>query len=249
MPMKTHIKILFGLLTFIAIAAITPTLQVKADTPTPPEGEWAFLRWGIDWQKFHITSPRPNDIFVARLYRSETSATIDSAVPYGTIVSEGPQSVPDMTSAYQGVINYWGQSEPISQTMVPAWGGRNDVAVAINGYFFGPTHELPGVPWSGVVHSGWYDKRYTNNLGDAGFAWTSDRRAFIGSCVFHTGNGKNEATFSNTSYTPNLDGDQYRIRENEEFILYTPQYRLGYRHRGRCAGAAGRDEQPQPGTA
>lgn len=208
----------------IAVALLFPGFRVKAEAPTPPEGEWGYLRWGIDWQKFHLTSPRPIDIFVARLHRGETSATIDTAVAQGTISADGSEVVTSMSARYNGVINYWGQTEPISQTMVPAWGGRNDVAVAINGYFFGPDQEPPGGPWSGVVHSGWYDKRYSNNVGDAGFAWTWDRRAFIGSCVYHTGNGKNEATFENSSYTPNLDAVNVP-RDNEEFILYTPQYK------------------------
>lgn len=223
--MNIQKRILLGLFFLIAVAVLFPGFRVKAEAPAPPEGEWGFLRWGIDWQKFHLTSPRPIDIFVARLHRGETSATIDTAVAGGTIISDGREVPTAMSGRYNGVINYWGQTEPISQTLVPAWGGRNDVAVAINGFYFGDPNEPDGVPWSGVVHSGWYDKRYTERITEGGgFAWTSDRRAFIGSCVYHTGNENNEATFENTSFTPNLDGVNVITRESEEFILFTPQY-------------------------
>ena len=91
--------------------------------------------------------------------------------------------MPDMAARYQNAVNYWGQT----------WGGRNDIPVAINGYFFDDIGGT-GTPWSGVAKSGWYAKRFTDNLGDAGFAWTQDRQAFIGACVFHTGND-NEVAF------------------------------------------------------
>jgi hypothetical protein len=56
-------------------------------------------------------------------------------------------------------INYAGQT----------WGQRNDVIVTING-----DSEMPdqwGVSASGLVHSGWYAKRFTNMTGGSGFAW------------------------------------------------------------------------------
>jgi hypothetical protein len=36
------------------------------------------------------------------------------------------------------------------------------------------------------VQSGWYSQRFSDYVGDAGFAWNINRSAFIGKCVFHT---------------------------------------------------------------
>jgi hypothetical protein len=179
------------------------------------------LRWGIDWQKFHLNSPRPIDIFVARMHRITETATVDTAIAQGTI-SQGRETISGMAARYDGAINYWGYTEPVSNTWLQAWGSRNDVAVAINGYFFDRDGGT-GVPWSGVVHSGSYDRRFTDNVGDAGFAWTHERQAFIGSCVYHTGN-KNEVLFERAgSYAPNIEAINVP-RDNEDVILYTAQY-------------------------
>ncbi len=205
-------------LVLLVVLLIIPAVPGYADAPdqpggepsVTPQGDWAFLRWGIDWQLFHLTSPRPIDIFVARLHRVTQTATIDTAIAQGKI-KEGRESVPDMAARYQNAVNYWGQ----------AWGGRNDIPVAINGYFFDDSGGT-GTPWSGVVHSGWYAKQFTNNLGDAGFAWTHERQAFVGACVYHTGNN-NEVAFEKSGYTPNIEAIN-APRSSQEFIIYTPQY-------------------------
>jgi hypothetical protein len=205
-------------LLFLLIILLIPAASVSAQAPdqpggTPavsPQGSWEFLRWGIDWQLFHLTNPRPVDIFIARMHRVTQTATIDTAIAQGKI-KEGRESVDAMVARNQGAVNYWGQT----------WGNRNDIPVAINGYFFDDLGGT-GTPWSGVAKSGWYAKRFTDNLGDAGFAWTQDRQAFIGACVFHTGND-NEVAFQNTTYTPNIDAIN-APRSDQEFIVYTPQY-------------------------
>ncbi len=177
-----------------------------------PATDWTYLRPGIDWQKFDLNNPRPIEIFVARLHRGELSATLETGIGQGR-VSGGTETTSGMAARYDNAINYWGQ----------AWGNRNDVAVAINGYFFGEPQEPLGVPWSGVVHSSWYAHRYSDNIGDAGFVWTHERETFIGSCVYHTGN-KNEVLFENAgTYAPNIDAINV-ARDDEDFILYTPQY-------------------------
>lgn len=197
------------LITLLALSM--PVRPARAEQPTPPTGEWAFIRWGIDWQKFKLTSPRNIEIFIARMHRSELSATVETAIAQGTI-AQGRETPSGMAARYNGAINYWNQ----------VWGNRNDVAVAINGYFFDRAGGT-GIPWSGVVHSGWYAKRFTDNVGDAGFAWTHEREAFIGSCVYHTGN-KNEVLFENAgTFAPNI-GNVNLARSSEEFILYTPQF-------------------------
>ena len=189
---------------------LAPVYSARAEEPTPPLGEWGYLRPGIDWQKFHLTSPREINIYVARMHRGELSTTVETAIANGAI-AWGTETPSGMAARYNGAINYWDQ----------VWGNRNDVAVAINGYFF-DREGGTGQPWSGVVNSGWYAHRFTENVGDAGFAWTQERQAFIGSCVYHTGN-KNEVLFENGTFAPNIDAINV-ARTDEEFIVYTSQF-------------------------
>ena len=207
-------------LFFLVLSLVLPAGKGQADPLAP--GDWTYLRPGIDWQKFTLTNPRPNEVFVAQLHRGELSATIETGIGQGR-VSGGTETTSGMAARYDNAINYWGQ----------VWGGRNDVAVAINGYFFGEPQEPLGVPWSGVVHSSWYAHRYTDNVGDAGFAWTHERQAFIGSCVYHTGN-KNEVLFENAGTTT-----QYRRHQRSPgwrgFPDVHPPIRCQHRHRFRRA--------------
>jgi hypothetical protein len=218
-------------LAFLLLILLIPASAVSAQTPVSPDydridtpNDWHYVKWGIDWQKFKLTPPeypRNIEIFVARLHRITESATVDTAIGLGTI-AQGRETISGMAERYDNAINYWGYTEPVSNTWLQAWGGRNDVAVAINGYYFDRDGGT-GVPWSGVVHSGSYDHRFTDNVGDAGFAWTHERQAFIGSCVYHTGN-KNEATFERAgSYAPNIEAVNVP-RDDEDVILYTAQY-------------------------
>ena len=205
--MKISKLVLFLLL----LSLLLPAGASQAE-PLIPGDDWTFIRPGIDWQKFKLTTPRAIEIFVARLHRGELSATIETGIGQGR-VSGGTETTSSMAARYDNAINFWGQ----------AWGNRNDVAVAINGYYFGEPQETPGVPWSGVVHSSWYAHRYSDNIGDAGFTWTHEREAFIGSCVYHTGN-KNEVLFERAgTYAPNINAINV-ARDDESFILYTPQY-------------------------
>jgi hypothetical protein len=86
---------------------------------------WINVDTGIQFQLFHLTNPRPMNIFVARLERSNPAVTLDSAIAQGKLF-EGRETVRDMAARSNQAINYWGQT----------WGNRNRVAVAINGYFF-----------------------------------------------------------------------------------------------------------------
>jgi hypothetical protein len=169
---------------------------------------WDFLAPGLEYQKFRLTNPRPVNVFVTRMDRSNPGLTIESSIAQGKLAA-GRESITGMADRYNQAINYWGN----------AWGGRNRVVVAINGYFFdGAT----GTPWSGVANSGWYAKRIDDYIGDAGFAWTLNRTAHIGSCVFHNG-GKNFITFTRTGYNPSIRGVNVPGGD-AELILYTPQY-------------------------
>ena len=94
--------------------------------------------------------------------RAVLSVTLDTAIAQGKL-TDGRETVRDMASRYNQAINCWGG----------AWGGRNHVAVAINGYFF---NLGSGTPWSGQVQSGWYAKRFSDFIGAGGFAWAGHQR-------------------------------------------------------------------------
>ncbi|MHC4442850.1 MAG: phosphodiester glycosidase family protein [Planctomycetota bacterium] len=124
-------------------------------------------------------------------------------------MSGGTETTSSQANRYDQAINYWGQ----------IWGQRNDVVVAINGSYY---NTATGVPESGVIHSGWYAKRYSNVSGMSGFVWQLDRDAYIGECVTHFAN-KQIVTYLNTSNTQNFQGIN-RDRGSNELIIYTPQY-------------------------
>jgi PKD repeat protein len=168
---------------------------------------------GIEYRKFHFTDPRPINVFVTRMDRSNLEATIDTGIALGRL-SGGIETVLNMANRYDQTINYWEKT----------WGNRSQVVVAINGYFFNnQSYQGPiGVPWSGQIHSGWYAKRFDDYTGDAGFGWTFDRYSIIGDCVFHKAS-KQKVSFENTDYKPNLHATNV-LRDDEELILYTPQY-------------------------
>jgi len=194
---------LVGLLLLIALEVSFPSTNASADV----DG-WSILSAGIDYQLFHLTNPRPINIFVTRLNRNELTTTIDTAIAQGTLAG-GRETITGMAARYNQAINYWGET----------WGNRNHVVVAINGYFFNLDN---GTPWSGQIQSGWYAQRFSEYIGDAGFAWKLDRSAFIGKCVYHkpidqflTVLRSNEIKKITRVNSP---------RGTDELILYTPQY-------------------------
>ena len=203
--MNTH-KILSILL--IVSFLVIPTLSVRGAT----DG-WQTVAEGIEYQKFHLTSPRPIDLFVARMDRDGTkypNTTIESSIAQGSLAA-GRETVRGMAARYDGAINYWNQT----------WGGRNQVAVAINGFFFDGT---TGTPWSGQIQSGWYAKRFTDVQSVNGFVWTLNRQAFIGECSYHIA-AKQLITYLDywRTYTKNSMGIN-EPRTDDSIIIYTPQY-------------------------
>jgi len=206
-------KRLFRALLFFLILLIFPSKTALADTDSNSAQDWVVIGEGIEYHKFHFSDPRPMDIFVTRMDRSNLDVTIDTAIAQGRL-SEGTETVLGMTIRYDQTINYWKKT----------WGNRSQVVVAINGYFFNnQSYQGPiGVPWSGQIHSGWYAKRYDDYTGNAGFTWTLNRNAFIGDCVYHAAS-KQKVSFERTSFQPNLQATNV-LREDEGLILYTPQY-------------------------
>ncbi|MCJ7659136.1 MAG: phosphodiester glycosidase family protein, partial [Anaerolineales bacterium] len=158
--------------------------------------------------------PDPVNVFVTRMDRSNLQVTLESSIGQGRL-SGGGETVSSMAQRYDGVLNYWDQT----------WGNTNQVAVAINGFYFGSPFEPAGVPWSGQVHSGWYAKQFTELQSGSGFAWNLDRSAFIGECVSHPGDKQQVSYFQNGLIIADKFFDGINVSRNDnEFILYTPQY-------------------------
>ncbi len=167
---------------------------------------WQQVGEGIEYRQFRL--PDPNNVFVARMDRHNLNVTIESSISQGTL-SGGFEEVTEMADRYDQAINYWGQS----------WGSRNKVVVAINGSFY---NTKTGVPVGGVIHSGWYAKRFDNLGGGSGFAWKLDRSAFIGRCVTH--NPDEQYVFHPASGTKSrIDGINIK-RPANTMIMYTPQF-------------------------
>ncbi|HEX9617463.1 MAG TPA: phosphodiester glycosidase family protein [Anaerolineales bacterium] len=196
--------------------------QGLADTPTPPqpaegaaieavadEDGWVTVATGIAYKKFHLKDP--NKIHVARMERGNPDVILESSIGQGRLAS-GKETVSGMAKRYDQVMNYWGG----------AWGARNKVVVAVNGYYFEP---ISGVPYQGQIHSGWYAKRFDDcqtGSGGSGFAWKSDRSAFIGGTVSHP-EDKQSVTFLKSGKIETISGINVS-RGTDQLILYTPQY-------------------------
>ncbi|UCG16127.1 MAG: phosphodiester glycosidase family protein [Phycisphaerales bacterium] len=172
----------------------------------PVLGQWQSVAPGIDYQEF--TLPDPNNLFVARLDRSDLNCTIDSYIAQGRLTG-GTETVSSMAARHEGAIGYWGQS----------WGMSYDVVAAINGDFYSGE-----VPISGQISSGWYAKRFSDFTGGSGFAWQLDRDAFIGECVRHIAS-KQKVTYTATGQDQNINGVNVP-RDNDELVVYTHHYDL-----------------------
>jgi len=192
---------LFSLILSTSLFVVSPTLLVEsASSPWEPIAE------GIEYQKFQISGP--NNVYVARMDRDNLNVTIESSIAQGRL-SGGFETVSGMAERYDQAINFWGQS----------WGSRNDVVVAINGFFYNTS---TGVPRNGQIHSGWYAKRFDDYAGESGFAWRLDRRPFIGGCVVHADN-KQFASIPSLGKTIWIDNINFQ-RNTNQLTLYTPQY-------------------------
>jgi hypothetical protein len=196
---------LFSLFLIMMILA-TPTFALES-----PDGEWMPVADGIEYQKFTLADP--NNVFVARMDRSNLNLTIESSIAHGGL-SGYTETVGGMAAHAEQAINYWGGTYNPS-----TWGARNDVVVAINGsYFSWDTYIMEG----GMIHSGWYAKRFDDCGGFTGFAWTMNRVPFIGENVKHRPE-KNIAVFPDTGVTIPI-ALVNEPRNPDELVMYTPQY-------------------------
>jgi hypothetical protein len=198
---------------------------------------------GIEYRKYQLSDPK-NNVFVARMDRSNPLVIIESSIGQGRL-SGGLETVSGMAQRYDGAINYWGKN----------WGNTNDVVVAINGYYF---DYGSGIPRQGQVHSGWYSKLFDpceSGTGGSGFAWNLDRDTFIGESVrnavreIHYVKQEVKVNFTPVEKELNITGEIYRVlipfvskpfvklpepkqvfdginmkRGEDQLILFTPQY-------------------------
>ncbi|MBN2551031.1 MAG: phosphodiester glycosidase family protein [Anaerolineales bacterium] len=167
---------------------------------------WQSLAAGIDYREFYL--PGPNHVYVARMDRSSPQVTLDSSIAQGRL-SGGLETVRLMAERYDQAINYWGEE----------WGSRNQVIVAINGFFYDPQ---TGIPASGQIQSGWYAKHFDERQSGSGIAWTLDRQIFIGGCVNHPIT-RQSILFKRSNQQMPFDGINIP-RENNKLIIYTSQY-------------------------
>ncbi|MFN2262829.1 MAG: phosphodiester glycosidase family protein [Anaerolineales bacterium] len=201
------------ILSYVILAVLMLSLGAPlaaAEQAADPWGEP--VAPGIEYREYSL--PEPVNVFVTRMDRSNPQVTLESSIGQG-MLSGGGETVSSMAQRYNGALNYWGQT----------WGNTNQVAVAINGFYFGPPYEPAGVPWSGQVHSGWYSKRFTELQSGSGFAWNLDRTAFIGECVSHPADKQQVTYFENNMWIADQFFDGINVsRDDNEFILFTPQF-------------------------
>ena len=201
------------LLSYVMLTVLLLSLGaplVGAQEAADPWGEP--VAPGIEYREYQL--PDPVNVFVTRMDRSNPQVTLESSIGQGRL-SGGGETVSSMAQRYDGAINFWDQT----------WGNTNQVAVAINGFYFGSPFEPAGVPWSGQAHSGWYSKHFTELQSGSGFAWNLDRSAFIGECVEHPASKQHVYFYSGGSEFGSLGFDGINVsRDSNEFILYTPQY-------------------------
>lgn len=201
-------RLSYLILTVLLMAVGTPL--VGAEEAADPWGEP--VATGIEYREYNL--PDPVNIFVTRMERNNPQVILESSIGQGRL-SGGGETVSGMAQRYDGALNYWDQT----------WGKTNKVAVAINGFYFGPPFEPAGVPWSGQVHSGWFAKRFTELQNGSGLAWNLNRSLFIGECVSHPADKQQVHFYRNSSEFASLAFDGINVsRDKNEFILYTPQY-------------------------
>jgi hypothetical protein len=190
------------LVLFLLITVLIPVPSASVDMQS--DG-WETVGDGIAYRQFTLKGP--NRAYVARLDRNNPNAIIESSIAKGRL-NGGKETVSQMVGRYDQVINAWGGD----------WGPRNQVVVAINGSFY---DVKTGVPWGGVIHSGWYAKRYGDFQGDSGFTWMMNRSSFISECITHP---PDRQLVTNLITGESLTIDAINEPPDDSLTLFTPQY-------------------------
>ena len=205
-----RIRAFLSLVIFcLSLCAPAQTVWAAAD-----EDGWETIEPGIDYQEFLVTGP--NRVFVARMDRGVQDVILDTSIAQGRL-AYGGEKVSDMVKRYDDALNFVEFPNGIP------YGYRNKVVVAINGSFV-----IPGtsIPYSGVIQSSWYAKRYEQFSG-ASFGWKYDidvtnRHAFIGDCVYHMVD-RQYIRNSNNGEIFYIDGINIP-RPSNKMVLYTSHY-------------------------
>ncbi|MGE5123069.1 MAG: hypothetical protein ACM3H7_01005, partial [Acidobacteriaceae bacterium] len=179
------------------------------------ESGWELVVPGIEFSQFQL--PDPNNVFVARMDRTNPTVTLESTIANGKLLEPdflGRETVSGMFSRYDQALNFWG-----GNTNPHSWGLRNQAVVGINGIYFNYT---TGIPQGGQVQAGWYVQRYEDNGGWGGFTWKLDRSAFIGECVTHQPE-KQVISYPATGVSQQI-AHINTPREINDLVLYTPQW-------------------------
>jgi hypothetical protein len=203
---------------FLSLVIFCLSLCVPSQTAWAAVSEdgWESIEPGIDYQEFLVSGP--NRVFVARMDRGVEKVILDTSIAQGRL-AYGLEKVSDMFVRYDDAINFVEYPSDAAYE----YGFRNQVVVAINGSFLEPNTTIP---YSGMIQSGWYAKRYKDFSG-AAFGWKYDvdvtkRQAFIGDCVYHK---VDKQYIRNTESGVTLPFNGINIsRPSNSMILYTSHY-------------------------
>lgn len=171
-----------------------------------PALAWTTVGDGIEYQSF--TTSHPNNLFVARMARSNLNAIIDASIAQFRAAG-ARETVRNQAARYDDELNWWGQS----------YGQRNKVVVAINGDFFNLT---TGLMTGGSIQGGWYVKRFMDWGGTSGFSWSINRDLFIGDCVRHISD-RQYVTFHRNGSRIEFSAINAAPPSNA-MTIFTPQY-------------------------
>jgi hypothetical protein len=199
---------------YCLVFCLSLLLPAQVVMGAPEDDGWSEIEPGIDYREYLVSGP--NRVFVARMNRSQENVVLDTSIGQGRL-SWGAEKVSGMAARYDQALSFW---------EYPA-GFRNQVVVAINGSYVNPG---TSVPYSGVIQSSWYAKRYDNFTG-ASFGWKFDGNAhkgsaYISDCVHHD-SLKQYILITNKSSgsVGKIDINGINIsRPSNQMILYTHQY-------------------------
>jgi hypothetical protein len=196
--------------TLFKLIAVCALLATPFSTAMGATDGWTSVGNGIDYQMFRVNGTNFY-IHVARMNRSNQSDFIESGITSGSLNAPN-DTIRNMTSLYDGALNTWGTTNT-----VPAWGGRNQVVVSINGDY--QNKDNKSLPEDGFIHNGWYDRRFIPNTGWSGFVWPMDREAFIGECVANLGD--HQFILYGSTPGPYITGIN---SPDGDLVIYTPDY-------------------------
>lgn len=191
-------RLLAGCLLLIAFAAGWST-PASAD-------DWQPVAPGVDYREYVL--PGPVHVFVARMDIAAPQVVLESSIASGAL-AEGAETVSQMARRYDQTLSAWGGE----------WGPRHHVVVAVNGSSYVPE---TADPYGGLVHDGWYVRRFGDLAGTSGLAWTLDRQAVIGGCVANA-EPRNLVSSVRTGVQMTIDSVNL-LRQDDGLILFTPQY-------------------------